>query len=92
MIIDRVCRHHGLPMGFFSHRDPASLGRFNPILVLAYHSDTPTVYSTHTNSHTERVHHVVEDTLRSVRADTNEICWISMLPGIEFAFSIVFRL
>jgi len=88
LFINRVFRQHGLPESIVSDRDPRFTGEFwdSVFKVLGTKLDMFTADHPQTDGQTERVNRVVEDTLRSICAET-PTRWSAMLPLVEFALN-----
>ncbi|KAG3240841.1 hypothetical protein PI124_g14280 [Phytophthora idaei] len=88
LFLDRVFRQHGLPEAIVSDRDPRFTAKFWKSLfqVLGTHLDMSAADHPQTDGQTERVNRVVEDILRSVRAEAPRR-WSEVLPLVEFALN-----
>ncbi|GMF33034.1 unnamed protein product [Phytophthora fragariaefolia] len=88
LFMDCVFRHHGLPETIVSDRDPRFTAAFWKTLfrLLGTKLSMSTADHPQTDGQTERVIHVLEDTLRSVCAEAPRN-WSDMLPMVEFALN-----
>ncbi|POM80495.1 Pol protein [Phytophthora palmivora] len=81
-------RYHGLPETIVSDRDPRFTGAFWDTLfqLLGTRLTKSTADHPQTDGQTERVNRVLEDTLRSIRAEAPR-SWLDQLPMVEFALN-----
>ncbi|POM61846.1 LOW QUALITY PROTEIN: Pol protein [Phytophthora palmivora] len=88
LFLDSVFRYHGLPKTIFSDRDPRFTRAFWDTLfqILGTKLTMSTADHPQTDGQTERVSHVLEDTLRSICAEA-PWSWSDQLPMVEFALS-----
>ncbi|GMF15997.1 unnamed protein product [Phytophthora fragariaefolia] len=88
LFVDCVFQHHGLPEMVVSDRDPRFTAAFWKTLfrLLGTKLSMSTADHPQTDSQTERVNRVLEETLRSVCAEAPRT-WSDMLPMVEFALN-----
>uniref|UniRef100_H3H6U5 Integrase catalytic domain-containing protein n=1 Tax=Phytophthora ramorum TaxID=164328 RepID=H3H6U5_PHYRM len=88
LFLDGVFRYHGLPETIVSDRDPRFTSAFWKTLfqLLGTRLLMSTADHPQTDGQTERVNRVLEDTLRSVYAESPGT-WSASLPMVEFALN-----
>uniref|UniRef100_H3H405 Integrase catalytic domain-containing protein n=1 Tax=Phytophthora ramorum TaxID=164328 RepID=H3H405_PHYRM len=88
LFLDGVFRYHGLPETIVSDRDPRFTSAFWKTLfqLLGTRLLMSTADHPQTDGQTERVNRVLEDTLRSVCAESPGT-WSASLPMVEFALN-----
>ncbi|POM63477.1 Pol protein [Phytophthora palmivora] len=88
LFLDSVFRYHGLPETIVSDRDPRFTGAFWDTLfqLLGTKLTMSTADHPQTDSQTERVNRVLEDTLLSICAEASR-SWSDQLPMVEFALN-----
>ncbi|POM61183.1 reverse transcriptase [Phytophthora palmivora] len=86
--LDSVFRYHGLSKTIVSDRAPCFTGAFWDTLFQLLGTKLPMSTADHpqTGDQTERVNRVLEDTLRSICAETPR-SWLDQLPMVEFALN-----
>ena len=88
LFIDLVFRQYGLPVAIVSDRDPSFAGKFWKTIfkVLGTRLNMSTVDRSQIDGQIELMNRVIDDTLRSVCANTPKR-WSLMASVVEFAFN-----
>ncbi|GMF16976.1 unnamed protein product [Phytophthora fragariaefolia] len=85
LFVDMVLRHHGIPIGIVSDRDPRFTARFwqEVFTLLGTQMSMSNADHPQTNGQTERVNRVLVDALKSYAHSFHQ--WSDCLPMAEFA-------